>query len=198
MDRLSEVVRFALALLDLEEDAVDEASDESSADGAEPVHPLVRPHAHDDSWSEGSGRVHAGTSELDLCEWRWGDRRLEGDPGPLTSSQLTAAKCPAVMDRPTDKGTALLLSDLLGSHTPWTTKTRMNVIRASMSRALADSDQGIHSRHSEIPNQASGRSDLQVTRRNVNRVDSDGQEAGGSLFSSLERIKFRFNRGICI
>ena len=65
-------------------------------------------------------------------------------------------------------------------------------------QSLTDSDQGIHSRHAQIPNQASGRSDLQVTRRNVNRVDSDGQEAGGSLFSSLERIKFRFNRGICI
>lgn len=47
-------------------------------------------------------------------------------------SRLTAARCPAVMERPTASGTEPLISDRRPSHTPWTTKTRMNVMSASI------------------------------------------------------------------
>lgn len=68
MDRLSEVVGggLALSLLHLEQGAVEDAGDEAAADRAQPVHPLVLPHAHDDGGPKGSGRVHAGAGEFDL------------------------------------------------------------------------------------------------------------------------------------
>lgn len=68
MHRLSEVVGrgLALALLHLEESAVDDASQQTATDGAQPVHPLVLPHAHNDGRAKGTRRVHAGASEFDL------------------------------------------------------------------------------------------------------------------------------------
>lgn len=66
-------------------------------------------------------------------QWIWSGRRWEFEVSSRQIvAQLTAAKCPAVIERPTDSGTALLLSVRRGSLTPCTTKTRINVIKASI------------------------------------------------------------------
>lgn len=49
--------------------------------------------------------------------------------------ELTAAKCPAVIERPMAKGTDPFTSDRRLSLTPCTTNTSINVMRASMRTA---------------------------------------------------------------
>lgn len=49
--------------------------------------------------------------------------------------ELTAAKCPAVIERPMANGTDPFTSDRRLSLTPCTTNTSMNVMRASMRTA---------------------------------------------------------------
>lgn len=46
--------------------------------------------------------------------------------------QPTAHKCPAVIDNPTANGADPLISLRFGSDTPFTTKTSIDVIRASI------------------------------------------------------------------
>merc|ERR1719151_463324 len=47
------------------EKLIDESSRNSSKDWSRPVHPVVVPEAHHSIGSEGTGRVHAGSSERD-------------------------------------------------------------------------------------------------------------------------------------
>ena len=49
--------------------------------------------------------------------------------------KLTAAKCPAVIERPMANGTDPFTSDRRLSETPCTTNTRINVMRASIRTA---------------------------------------------------------------
>lgn len=56
---------------------------------------------------------------------------------------LTAAKCPAVMERPMASGADPLRSPLRSSQTPWTTNTRTKVIMASIISPCTASSAGL-------------------------------------------------------
>ena len=91
-------------------------------------YPLICPRSHDHGWAKTSCWVHASTSKFNLLNQQGNSKSFRVSQ----SYKLTAARCPAVIESPTANGTDPLTSDRRPSQTPWTTNTRMNVIRASI------------------------------------------------------------------
>lgn len=95
---------------------------------------MILPNVHNKRRAETSCRIHTRSCVLDLS-WTKCIRFYKYSHKKKINWQnkvLTAAKCPAVIDKPMANGAEPFTSERRSSHTPCTTNTRINVISASI------------------------------------------------------------------
>lgn len=95
------------------------------------TYPLEVPNIGHQSWTKWSCWIHTWTGVLDLERRKWFNTTTNNEL-EIWMDALTAAKWPAVIERPIANGADPLTSERRSSQTPCTTKTNMNVISASI------------------------------------------------------------------
>lgn len=108
--------RFLVTFSYFEEQAIDSTGNNTADNWANPVHPLVGPVTHHNGWSEGTGRVHAGTGVPDRTQMSGSDGQSDGQRGRSLDVGTTIVT-DAMNDEHEDEGDEGLDQDALaGAH----------------------------------------------------------------------------------